>query len=274
MTAESTALSSYARARSWLATTAGLRVDEVVQLDQGAWALRTPSWELSFSHNCLLLTTDPGPERILTLVADALPDVTHRHITAFCVLGAQSLAALMSSGYQVQPEIVMTRAVQAGPLSTPDVEVTTLEPDSAQLNALQERLWHEEWLPAATDLAVAQLVERRSELNRAGNLVSLGVAAAESDELVATMDVCMRDGIAEFDGLAVLRPYRGKNYGQALFARAWTIAAASDCDLVVLDALRDDWPRNWYERLGFVTVGPATEASLSPATLPNSESSP
>ena len=264
--------SPYARARGWLATTAGLRVDEVAPLGEGAWALRTPAWEHSFSHNCLLLTADPGPERILALVADALPDVTHRHITAFCTLAAQTLAQLVNVGYEIQPEIVMTRAITAGPLTAPDVNVAVVDPDSAELNALQERLWHEEWLPSADDLVVAQLVGRRSELSRAGTLVSLVVAAASSGELVATMDVCMRDGIAEFDGLAVLSPHRGKDYGQALFARGWTIAAESGCDLVVLNALRDDWPRDWYERLGFVTVGPATEASLSPDVLSNSTS--
>ena len=273
MTTESMALSSYARARVWLATTAGLRVDEVAPLREGAWALRTPDWEHSFSHNCLLLTADPGPDQILALVTEALPDVTHRHITAFCPLGTQTLTTLVSSGYEVQPEIVMTRAVTAGPLTAPDIEVTAVDPDSAELNALQERLWHEEWLPSADDLVVAQLVGRRSELSRAGNLVSL-VIAAGSGELVATMDVCIRDGIAEFDGLAVLSPHRGKAYGQALFARGWKIAAEIGCDMVVLNALRDDWPRGWYERLGFAIVGPATEASLTPAPLPDSAPSP
>jgi GNAT superfamily N-acetyltransferase len=78
---------------------------------------------------------------------------------------------------------------------------------------------------------------------------------------VACLDVTVRDGIAELDGLATLQPYRGRGYGQALMARGVAYAADAGCELVVLTALVEDWPREWYARHGFTTLGPATEAT-------------
>jgi hypothetical protein len=42
------------------------------------------------------------------------------------------------------------------------------------------------------------------------------------------------------------------------------LAAAAGCDLVVLEAVADDWPRNWYARRGFEVVGSVWEV-LRPA---------
>jgi ribosomal protein S18 acetylase RimI-like enzyme len=45
--------------------------------------------------------------------------------------------------------------------------------------------------------------------------------------------------------------HRGRGHGDALIAAAFAIAGDAGCDLIVLDADIDDWPRRWYGRLGF-----------------------
>jgi GNAT superfamily N-acetyltransferase len=48
---------------------------------------------------------------------------------------------------------------------------------------------------------------------------------------------------------------RGRGYGDAGLARCLELAAGAGCDLVVLEAAADDWPRTWYARRGFTEVG-------------------
>jgi ribosomal protein S18 acetylase RimI-like enzyme len=48
---------------------------------------------------------------------------------------------------------------------------------------------------------------------------------------------------------------RGRGHGDAVLAAALTRAADAGCDLIVLEAAADDWPRRWYARRGFEVVG-------------------
>ena len=47
---------------------------------------------------------------------------------------------------------------------------------------------------------------------------------------------------------------RGRGHGDAVLARALALAAHAGCDLVVLEAAADGWPRHWYARRGFEAV--------------------
>ena len=48
---------------------------------------------------------------------------------------------------------------------------------------------------------------------------------------------------------------RGRGHADAVLARLLGLAAEAGCDLVVLEAAAGDWPRHWYARRGFATVG-------------------
>jgi uncharacterized protein (DUF952 family)/GNAT superfamily N-acetyltransferase len=58
------------------------------------------------------------------------------------------------------------------------------------------------------------------------------------------------DVVAQLVGAA-----RGRGYGDAVLARSLNLADDAGCDLVVLEAAAHDWPRHWYGRRGFATVG-------------------
>jgi GNAT superfamily N-acetyltransferase len=226
--------------------------------------LRTPGFARSFAHNTLLLTGDPGPDATLQWVEQALAGVDHRHITAYCALTEPTLHALGATGYQVQAEILMTRPVSAGPLRSPaGVEVVTLPADDPVLERLHTRFWQDEWGPDLDAATVHDLVDRRAVMDRAGSVTSLVVLTG--GEAAASIDVCVRDDIAELDALSTLPEHRGRGLGAALFARGVEVARQAGAELVLLTVLADDWPRQWYSRLGFDELGPATEAALGPA---------
>jgi predicted GNAT family N-acyltransferase len=54
---------------------------------------------------------------------------------------------------------------------------------------------------------------------------------------------------------------RGRGHADAVLARTLDLATQAGCDLVVLEAGADDWPRHWYARRGFTTVGSVWDVS-------------
>lgn len=265
----------YDSVRAWYAQTMCLRAHQVEAYGPSAWAIRTPQWPSSYAHNTLVLTADPGAATTLAWVEQALAGLDHRQVMAMCPLSEATVGGLRDAGYEIQPEVLMGRPASAAALLEPAVVVEQVDPYASDVQALQDRLWREEWLPHASQLMVDQLVDRRSELDRAGRAVTF-VVRDDDGSPVATLDVTVRDGIAELDGLATLASYRGRGYGQALMARGTAYAVASGADHVVLTALVEDWPRHWYARLGFDTLGPATEATrlLTTSLPPGSDSRP
>ncbi len=60
-------------------------------------------------------------------------------------------------------------------------------------------------------------------------------------------------GVAQIENVEVVAQFRGRGLGRALVQHALEQARAV-ADVVFLDALADDWPRELYRKLGFVTV--------------------
>jgi GNAT superfamily N-acetyltransferase len=80
------------------------------------------------------------------------------------------------------------------------------------------------------------------------------VAAAQLrvDGATAVVDAVMTDPAA-----------RRRGFGGAVLARCLDLAATAGCDLVVLEAVADDWPRHWYARQGFDVVGSTWQVSYA-----------
>ena len=62
-----------------------------------------------------------------------------------------------------------------------------------------------------------------------------------------------RDGVAQIENVEVLTEFRGRGLGRALVQHALD-AARADAEIVFLQALADDWPRQLYAKLGFDLV--------------------
>ncbi|MEE8603086.1 GNAT family N-acetyltransferase [Euzebya tangerina] len=64
-------------------------------------------------------------------------------------------------------------------------------------------------------------------------------------------------GTAQIEQVHVLSEARGHGHGTGLLAKALQVAANERLTFLIADA--DDWPRQWYERWGFVAVASAWE---------------
>jgi predicted GNAT family acetyltransferase len=66
---------------------------------------------------------------------------------------------------------------------------------------------------------------------------------------------------AQIEDVATLPAYRKRGYSRAVVSRAIGAAVESH-DLTFLLAADNDWPRRWYERLGFEDAGRLSELLL------------
>jgi GNAT superfamily N-acetyltransferase len=77
----------------------------------------------------------------------------------------------------------------------------------------------------------------------------------EGGRVVASGQLRVDGATAAVDSVLTDPAARGRGHADAVLARALDLAATAGCDLVVLEAAADDWPRHWYGRRGFAELG-------------------
>lgn len=168
-------------------------------------------------------------------------------------------AELARRGWQVTATVVMAcwapfRTGPGGPaIVVPQVDV----------HPLWERSWRAALGPTEPDLdaVVGQLVGREHRNDRVVRVVDVAVRAGR--DVVAAAQLRLDGATASLESVLTDPSARRRGYGDALLDRALEIAGSAGCDLVVLDAAADDWPRHWYGRRGFEVVGTTFDAVRS-----------
>ena len=235
------------RAAGWFLTTARLRAVEVVEGD-GWFAVFDPAHPRSHDGNRILLARDvPDPIELLGRIFQGR-DLAHRALACYGQFAGASSIALLNAGFVMQEMVLMT----ALPADLPRGATTAVEADEKTVSEFATRIWHTE-APDMPEDVVAQLVDRRGHLDLAGQIHRLAITLEE--RIVASADVCVREDMAEIDGVAVDAQYRGRGLGNELLVAAGDVARAAGVSLVVLEALTNDWPRTWYASHGFTDVG-------------------
>lgn len=142
-----------------------------------------------------------------------------------------------------------------------DVMVARRTPDRPRDTASVEEVGADELRPVwaagiraepygGREEVVEQLVEHHAVTARA--VPTRYLAARVGGEIASYCELYERDGAAQIESVVTLEPFRGRGLASALVLRALAEAQAG---LVFLVALRDDWPRLLYRRLGFDDVG-------------------
>jgi ribosomal protein S18 acetylase RimI-like enzyme len=98
-----------------------------------------------------------------------------------------------------------------------------------------------------------------AQLNDAKRRVAAAVPtrffAAIVDEAIAGWcELRRRDGVAQIEDVEVREEFRGRGLGRAIVQHALDEGLRAG-DLVYLEALAEDWPRELYAKLGFTVVG-------------------
>ncbi|HEY6961205.1 MAG TPA: GNAT family N-acetyltransferase [Gaiellaceae bacterium] len=120
----------------------------------------------------------------------------------------------------------------------------------------------DELLPARTEAVLAEPWgddEIAEQLNEAKRLVARAVptrffAATVDGEVAGWCELRARDGVAQIEDVEVLERFRGRGLGRAVVQHALEEGRRA-ADVVFLEALADDWPRELYAKLGFTIAG-------------------
>ncbi|HSJ46878.1 MAG TPA: GNAT family N-acetyltransferase [Euzebyales bacterium] len=118
---------------------------------------------------------------------------------------------------------------------------------------------------ADSDELIDQMAERERRLARvAGGRVVLAPPGTPVSRCLLLEEP--GGGLVEIDAVSTLADHRSQGWSDAVMRRALAEAHARGAEHVVLVADDADWPRTWYQRLGFTTVGRSWAFRRSPDT--------
>jgi RimJ/RimL family protein N-acetyltransferase/ribosomal protein S18 acetylase RimI-like enzyme len=195
------------------------------------------------------------------LIADAeqlMEDYFHRRVILERA-SARTAAGFRAQGWTVVPHLVMAH------LREPDKQVDTSmvrEVSFEELTAARREVTVGE--PWGDDEISALLDDAKQLIMRA---VPTRFFAAFSDGEVAAYCEVRSDGtIGQIEDVNTLQRFRGRGLGRAVVQYAVDQARGHN-EIVYLEALADDWPRELYAKLGFDVVGERQFNTLFPSPL-------
>jgi len=228
----------------------------VVQEVPGGIVVLDPEYAGSYEHNQLILDghlaggAAAPPAELPALADTVLGHLPHRQVTVLDdTTGTACAAALAGAGYEHYIHLIMTYAGKAPVPEQAAEQITVTELRPALIPELCA------WLPQASDLVIDQLARRRTARLRGADEVRFLAVREPGGAIASWADLYLdRDrGIAQIEDVMTAEAHRRHGYSGAVLATA--LHQAAGCELVFLLAEADDWPRNWYARLGFTVIG-------------------
>ena len=212
-----------------------------------------------YDANFLSVEGAAAPSDVLAAEADgAMADRFHRRVVV--ERGGAGLADRFSElGWVRSTHLVLAHGRE------PDRRVDTSMVREATLDAL---------IPLRTRAILAEPwgdPEIAGQLNEMKRIVAHAVqtrffAVYADDDLAGYCEVRTRDGVAQVEDVEVMAEHRGRGLGRALVQHALDEGLRS-AEVVFLEALADDWPRELYAKLGFVAVDLADYYTRLPHAL-------
>ncbi len=224
----------------------------VVHLFWG-FAVLQKEFPLSHYHNRIAVSSAASAADVLATVEEVLGEagVRHRYVSVHDdALGEALSTDLVAAGYEHETIVAMV-------YSGPEVERTAHDVRVVSLDTLRPaiiRHWRVE-IPDATDEHLGQLADRTALYARGAELTRLAVY--DGDDIAAHADLYVDrvDRLAQFENLVTHKGFRGRGYGDALIRDALRRGQQHGSELSFLTAGLDDWPHEWYQRLGYVDAG-------------------
>jgi len=217
----------------------------------------------SYDHNSVWvpepIPTVAGEE--LLRAADRLLGAArcrHRQVQLFDEAdGERMRETFEGAGWTVQRHLCMAFHGELPPLTSIEAEQVgweELRPTERTVISRQPYADSEE--------TIRQLVERKGLLSSATHARHF---VARVDGAIASMCDLYSDGLtAQVEDVHTLEEHRGGGLAKGVVSHAVRLAIEEGHDLVFLYADEDDWPREFYARLGFETIARSPELTKDP----------
>lgn len=162
--------------------------------------------------------------------------------------GARLLDGFAAAGWEATRLVVMAHRTPPGRGAGPDGAHAEMvaPPVGRSAHALGLR---EQGFDAET---VAEILEGRERV--AAGVDRRTFAAFADGRPVAVADLLAADGIGQVEDVATLVAHRGRGLARAVVLAALGASRAEGHDLTLIVADEDDWPAEFYARLGFAPV--------------------
>jgi GNAT superfamily N-acetyltransferase len=223
----------------------------VLPVDGGVACL-DPRVPASWEHNALWVTGGPDAATIVAESDRVLAGFAHRRMVAFRPPPADL-------GWDVEE-----LRVQVLDPAAPDPHV----PGGRVVAVTQEvmaGLWAPSWRrdqPGIDEADADDLLRRESFADAHVRVVDLAVLGDDGIPVAGTQ-LRIDGATAVIEAVMTAPSARERGHGRALVGDAIRRARAAGCDVIWLLCQADNWPRRWYERMGFVDVGCRWEAVRS-----------
>jgi uncharacterized protein (DUF952 family)/ribosomal protein S18 acetylase RimI-like enzyme len=233
------------RARTFERSLAERRAPIVVPVTGGVATL-DPRVPASWEHNGLWIDEEIDAATLIAEADRALADLAHRR----AVLAHPPPVDLEWDVEELR-FLVLDPSAPAPQAPASAGRVTAVTQD------VMAGLWRPSWrrdLPEADEADIEDLVRREAFADAHARIVDLAVLT-ESGVPVAGTQLRLDGATAAIEAVMTDPDHRSNGHATALVGDAIGRARAEGCDVVWLLARADDWPRGWYERLGFADVG-------------------
>jgi GNAT superfamily N-acetyltransferase len=224
----------------------------VVELGWG-FALLQRDFPFSHYHNRIEVTS-PVPAAVVLATADDVlggAGLHHRYVAVEGdALGLSLRSDLVAADYEHETILTMIH-------SGSEIEPAAHEVRAVSLDEIRPALIRD-WrisLPQASDEHLRQLADRTALYDRGAEVTRLAVYDGDEIAARAELYVDREHRISQFENLVTHADFRGRGYADALLRDALRRAREAGSELSFLTAALDDWPREWYGRLGYVEVG-------------------
>lgn len=226
---------------------------DVVDLPWGFVVLHK-EFPLSQYHNRIAVTSAAPSAADVLATAEVMlggAGLRHRYVSVDNEALGQILSAdLVAAGYEHETIVTMIHSgagVEPGAHEVRAVSLDTLRPAII-------RDWRVQ-IPDATNEELRQLADRTALYASGAELTLLAVYDGDHIAAHAALFVDREDRIAQFENLVTHDLFRGRGYGDALLRDALRRGQQAGSELSFLTAGLNDWPHEWYQRLGYVDAG-------------------
>jgi len=233
----------------------------IVREVPGGAAVLDLQYAFSHEHNQLLIDGTAAPAELPALADKTLGHVPYRRITILDdATGTACAPALTAAGYHHDIELVMTHT---GESSVPGALAESVTLDEMR-PALTRQLCA--WMPRAADQVIYQLTERRTARLRGADQVRFLAVRDDHGTVASWADLYLdpAQGIAQIEEVVTADGHTRRGYADTVIATALHLAAGYGLVFLLADA--GDWPRTWYARRGFTTIG-RSHAFTRPETV-------